>query len=75
MLEWRRHHGDHGLQVESLTESRGRVAIVFSWRDAKGERHEWAHLLKLRDGVIVDMQDYASAEAAQRALRRRFSLG
>jgi hypothetical protein len=41
---------------------------VFSWAEESGKRHEWAHLLQLRDGLIVDMQDYASGARAVRTL-------
>ena len=37
--------------------------------EAAGKRHEWAHVLRLRDGMIVDMQDYASRAKAVRGLR------
>jgi hypothetical protein len=46
-----------------------RVAVVFSWAEASGTRHEWAQLLHLRDGMIVDMQDYASGAHALRRMR------
>lgn len=47
----------------------GRVAVVISWAERSGSRHEWAHVLRLRDGVIIDMQDYASRPRALRTLR------
>jgi hypothetical protein len=48
--------------------------VVISWAERNGARHEWANLLRLRDGLIVDMEDYASGERALRALRRRRAL-
>jgi len=40
------------------------VLVAYSWADREGGRHHWAHLLKLKDGMIVDMQDYASPTRA-----------
>ena len=47
-----------------------RVAIVVSWAERSGKRQEWAHVRRLQDGMIIDMQDYASRPRAVRALRR-----
>ncbi len=68
-IEWRHRAGDHALRVERVEQRNGRVAIVLSWAERDGTRHEWAHLLRLRDGLIVDMQDYANGARALRALR------
>jgi hypothetical protein len=70
-IEWRDRAGDHNLRVERVEQRNGRVAVVISWADRAGTRHEWAHHLRVRDGLIVDMEDYASGERALRALRRR----
>jgi hypothetical protein len=70
-IEWRDREGDHELRVDRVEQQNGRVAVVISWADRDGDRHEWAQLLRLRDGMIIDMQDYASGERALRALRRR----
>jgi hypothetical protein len=61
----------HDLRVDRLEQRNGRLAVGISWAERDGTRHEWAHLLRLRDGMIVDMEDYASGERALRALRRR----
>ena len=45
--------------------------VVFSWVDAGGGRHDWAQVLQLEDGKIVDMQDYASPRRALTATRLR----
>lgn len=45
------------------------MAIVLSWAGENGEREEWAHVLRLRAGLIAAMQDYASGAWARRALR------
>ena len=68
-IEWRERTGDHDLRVERVELRNGRVAVVLSWADRDGTRHEWAHLLRLHDGLIVDMEDYPSGERALRALR------
>jgi hypothetical protein len=70
-IEWRDREGDRDLRVERLEQRNGRVAVVISWADRDRARHEWAQLLRFRDGLIVDMEDYASGERAFRALRRR----
>jgi hypothetical protein len=73
-IEWRDREGDHDLRVERVEQRNGRVAVVISWADRDGTRHEWAQLLQLRDGKIIDMEDYPSGERALRALRRRWAL-
>lgn len=45
----------------------GRLAVVFSWAERSGKRHEWAQLLRLREGMIVEMEDYANGTRALRA--------
>ncbi|MDQ3893328.1 MAG: hypothetical protein M3292_01485 [Actinomycetota bacterium] len=70
-IEWRERAGDHDLRVERVEQRSGRVVVVISWADRHGTRHEWAHDLRFRDGLIVDMEDYASGDRALRALRRR----
>ena len=69
-IEWRDREGDHDLRVDHVEQRDGRVAVVVSWAERSGKRHEWAHVLRLRDGTITDMQDYASGPRALRALRR-----
>jgi hypothetical protein len=56
-------HGSHVIRIYSG-----------SWAERDGTRHEWAHLLRLRDGMIIDMEDYSSGKRAVRALRRRGAL-
>jgi hypothetical protein len=63
--------GDHDGRVDWI-EQRGDVAVAaFSWLDRDERRHRWAHLLKLRDGKIVDMQDFASPRTAAATMRLR----
>jgi hypothetical protein len=73
-IEWRDREGDHDLRVERVEQRNGRAAVAISWADREGTRHEWAQLLHLRDGMIIDMEDYTSGERALRALRRRRPL-
>ncbi|MGH2716215.1 MAG: hypothetical protein ACRDM7_20495 [Thermoleophilaceae bacterium] len=63
--------GDHDLRVDRVEQRDGRRAVVFSWAERAGRRHEWAHLLRLREGMIVEMEDYANGTRALRALRGR----
>ena len=69
-IEWRDRQGDHDLRVDRLERRDDRVAVAISWAERDGTRHEWAHLLRLRDGMIIDMEDYRSGERALSALRR-----
>jgi ketosteroid isomerase-like protein len=73
-IEWRDREGDHDLRVDRIEQRNGHYAVVISWAERDGTRHEWAHLLRLRDGEIVDMEDYATGKRALRALRRRRGL-
>jgi hypothetical protein len=73
-IEWRDRQGDHDLRVERVEQRNGRVVVVISWADRDGTRHEWAHYPRFRDGLIVDMEDYANGERARRALRGRRTL-
>ena len=70
-LEWRDRAGDHDLRVDRVEQRNGRVAVAISWAEREGTRQEWARLLRLRDGMIIDVQDYRSGERALRALRHR----
>jgi hypothetical protein len=51
------------------------VVVGFSWADRSGTRHEWAHVVRLRDGRIVDIQDYGSQRRAGAAVRLRAAFG
>lgn len=70
-IEWRNHEGDHDLLVDRVEQRDGRFAVVFSWTERAGGRQEWAQLLRVRGGTIIDIEDYASGARALRALRRR----
>jgi ketosteroid isomerase-like protein len=63
--------GDRDRRIDSVEQQRDRVVVAVSWSDEHGERHRWAHALRLRDGRIVDIQDYASPARAVAATRLR----
>src|SRR5688572_5008034 len=69
-IEWRYRQGAHHPQLDRLEQRDGRVAVVLTWAEQSGRRYEWAHVLRFRDGTIVDIQDYASGTKAVRALHR-----
>ena len=75
MIHWRRLEGDHDARIDAVQQHGTHVMVTFSWADKTGKRHHWAHVLKLKGGMIVDMQDHASATRAAAAtrLRARFS--
>jgi ketosteroid isomerase-like protein len=55
--------------LEQVREGGDRAAVAFSWRAPDGSRTRWAQVLKLRDGKIIGMRDYADPERAHRAVR------
>lgn len=48
---------------------------MFSWSDSDGQRHQWAQVLRLKDGKIIDMQDYSSPKSALALTRLRTAFG
>jgi ketosteroid isomerase-like protein len=48
--------------------------VALSWADSNEKRHDWAHVLELRDGKIIAMTDYASPARAALATRLRAAL-
>jgi len=75
MIDWRRKLGDQDYRVDRVEQRDGRIIVAVSWADKDGRRHNWAHALTLKDGKIIDMQDYASLAraAAMARLRAAFS--
>lgn len=63
--------GDRDYRLDAIRSCGDRVVAAFSWSDREGHRHAWAHALRLRDGRIVDMQDYASPKSALALMRLR----
>jgi ketosteroid isomerase-like protein len=68
-MRWGTQRGDHDLRIDELRQRGDRVAVVTSWLDSGGGRHHWPHVLRVRDGKIVDMRDYPTPEQALRAVR------
>jgi hypothetical protein len=66
--------GDRAYSVDAIRSRGDRVVVAFSWSDREGHRHAWAHALRLRDGKIVDMQDFANPKSALALMRLRTAL-
>jgi ketosteroid isomerase-like protein len=67
--------GDRDYRLDSV-ESRGdRAVAAFSWSSADGQRHRWAQALRLKDGKIIDIQDYANPRSAAALMRLRTAFG
>jgi len=49
--------------------------VAFSWSDKDGGRHQWAQALQLKNGKIIDMQDFASPRSAIALMRLRTAFG
>lgn len=71
MIHWRWLNGDHDTRIDAVEQHGACIVVALSWADKAGKRHDWAHVLKLRDGKIVDMHDYASPTRAAAATRLR----
>lgn len=63
--------GDREYRLDAIRSRGNRVVVAFSWSDKDGHRHAWAHALRLRDGKIVDMQDFANPKSAFALMRVR----
>jgi ketosteroid isomerase-like protein len=73
-IDWRRKAGDHDGRIDSVEQRGSRVVVAFSWMDNTDNRHDWAQVLKLTDGKIIAMQDYAKPSNASIATRVRTAL-
>ena len=71
MIQWRRLEGDHDARIDAVEQHGARVIVTLSWADKTGKRHDWAHVLKLNEGKILDIQDYANPSRAVAAARLR----
>lgn len=71
MIHWRRQVGNHDARIDAVEQHGTRVIVTLSWADKTGKRHDWAHALKLKDGKIIDIQDYAIPTRATAAARLR----
>jgi ketosteroid isomerase-like protein len=57
--------------VDDVTQRGDAIVVALSWLDKHDQRHRWSHVLRLRDGRIVSIQDYATPRAARAAVRLR----
>jgi hypothetical protein len=73
-MDWRRTDGDHDARIDAVEQRGARVVVTISWADKEGRRHDWAHVLKRKNGKIVDIH-YASPKRAAAAARMRTVLG
>ena len=73
-MEWRKKAGDHDGRLDSVEQRGNRVVVTFSWSDSNDKRHDWAQVLELKDGKVIDMQDYAKPARAALATRLRAAL-
>jgi len=71
----RRRLGDRDYSLDSVRSHGDRVVVAFSWSDKDGRRHHWAQALRLRDGKIIDMQDFGSPKSAFALMRLRTAFG
>ena len=62
---------DRAYSLDSVQSRGDRVVVTFSWSSGDGQRHTWAQALRLRDGKIIDMQDYANPRSATAVMRLR----
>ena len=67
--------GGRDYSLDSVQPRGDRVVVAFSWSDKEGKRHNWAQALRLRDGKIIDMQDFARPRSAVVLMRLRTSFG
>jgi hypothetical protein len=68
MRKWRL-LGARDYALESVESQGDRVIAAFSWAGEDGRRHKWAQALRLKDGRIIDMQDFASPKRAAALMR------
>ena len=74
-IKWRVQMGDHDHRLDALAAFGSRAVASMSWRDEEGRRHRFAQALRVLDGKIVDLQDYASPQRALTLTRARAAFG
>jgi hypothetical protein len=74
-LSHRKAFGAHDYSLDSVESRRDRVVVAFSWADGEGQRHRWAQGLRLKDGKIVEMQDYVNRRRAVASMRLGAAFG
>jgi hypothetical protein len=52
-----------------VRQDNSKVTVAYSWADAEGRRLEWGQILRMRDGLIIDMQDFARGSAGRRVAK------
>ena len=73
-MEWRKKLGDHDGRLDSIEQRGNRVVVAFSWLDSSDTRHDRAQVLELKDGKVIDIQDYAKPSRAALATRLHIAL-
>ena len=59
-------------EAQVVASSEVGVVVALRWQvNRSGEIHRRYQALKLRDGLVYDMQDYSQERAARRAVRLR----
>jgi hypothetical protein len=70
-----RRSGDRDYRLDNVEQHGDRVVVSFSWVNHTGRRHHWTQALRIREGRIVDMQDYRSPKQAVAVARLRAAFG
>jgi hypothetical protein len=52
-----------------VRQDNGKVTVTYFWADAEGRRLEWGQVIRLRDGLIVDMEDHGRGSAGRRVAK------
>ena len=65
-MGWRESAGDSDFRLDEVVSRGDSVKVLFSWADANGKRYRWGQALRVSDGRIVDMQDYAPGPGGKR---------
>jgi hypothetical protein len=71
----RRSLGARDYSLDSVESRRDRVVVAFSWLGEDAQRHSWAQALRLKDGKIIEMQDFSNPRRAVALMRLRTALG
>ena len=65
-----RRQGWGSFAIDGFVEGGDRAAVAISWQVApEGARHQLGHLLRLREGRIIDIQGYADPRKALRRVK------
>jgi len=67
--------GAHDYSLDAVESGRDHVVVAFSWADKEGRRHGLTQALRLKDGKVVDIQDFASSRRAVALMRLRTAFG